>query len=342
MMKTGVSYFGSRIQRHVKEDMADIAAHNCNFVVHTFSEADLEFYKGTMKEIAEISRNCGLEVWLDPWAVGGVFGGEAYSKFIAANLDTREISAKTGESLPAACLNNKKFRGFMLGWIDAALWIGPDVLFWDEPHFYLYPLDEMERDPALWACRCGTCRELFEKRFGYLMPVDINDDVKLFKEDSIIEFLKTMCDYAKCTPYPASRTPIKNAVCFLPFKGALGGIMDWSKAARIESLDIIGTDPYWILGGRKWDVKKIVGEFSEKIYALSKEYGKEGQIWILNFRIKKGTEKDIETAVEVAYNKGIRNLAAWSYLGTGCMSSLASDDPQKVWATLGEAFAGLK
>ncbi|NQU73651.1 MAG: hypothetical protein HQ547_02955 [Candidatus Omnitrophica bacterium] len=342
MLKTGVSYFGSRIQRHVKEDMQDIKDHNCNFVVHTFSETDLEFYKGTMKEIVEISHGLGLEVWVDPWAVGGVFGGEAYSKFVAVNLEAREISAK-GESLPAACLNNAQFRDFMLSWIDAALELKPDVFFWDEPHFYLYPLDQMERDSTLWACRCEVCRREFKKRFGYEMPVESNDDIKLFKEDSIIDFLKTMCEYVKNrAPKTENQEPrtIKNAVCFLPFKGSLGGIMDWSKAAAIKSLDIIGTDPYWKVGEK--DVGSLVRGFSKKIYDLAQEYNKEGQIWILNFRIKKGTHKDIKTAVMAAHKEGIRNIAAWSYLGTGCMSYLASDDPQGVWDTLGEAFFGIQ
>lgn len=334
MLKTGISYFGSRIQRHVKEDVKDIVRHHCNFIVHTFSETDLEYYRGTMKEICAISRKAGLEIWVDPWAVGGVFGGETYSRFVSKNLDARERSAK-GESLPAACLNNERFRDFMFGWIDAAFELGPDVFFWDEPHFYLYPLDQMEKDPTLWACRCSVCRRRFKKRFGYEMPVKINHDIRLFKEDSIVEFLKTMCDYVKRNKRSACDEP-KNAVCFLPFKGVLGGIMDWSKAARIESLDIIGTDPYWKVGEK--DVKGYVRRFSKRIHALATRYGKEGQIWILNFRIKKGTEKDIETAVMAAYKEGIRNIAAWSYLGTGCMSYLASDDPEKVWDALGEAF----
>ncbi|MCX5715959.1 MAG: hypothetical protein NTV07_03690 [Candidatus Omnitrophica bacterium] len=339
MLKLGISYFGSRIQRHVKEDMADVVRHNCNFVVHTFSETDLEFYKGTMKEIVEISHGAGLEVWIDPWAVGGVFGGETYSKFIAQHLDVRQISAK-GESLPAACLNNKKFRLFMHSWIDASLEIGSDVLFWDEPHFYLYPLDEMERDLTLWACRCDICRQAFKKQFGYEMPVELNRDVRVFKEDSIVDFLKEMCDYTKGhRAVGSSGHSIKNAVCFLPFKGELGGIMDWSKAARIDSLDIVGVDPYWRPGEK--DVAGFVRPFAKKIQELSKKYNKEGQIWILNFRIKKGAEKDVETAVMTAHEEGVRNLAAWSYLGTGCMSYLASDDPQKVWDMLGLTFKKL-
>lgn len=330
MMKTGVSYFGSRIQRHVEEDMRDIKNHNCNFVVHTFSELDLEFYGGTMKEIFDISRKAGLQTWVDPWAVAGVFGGESYSQFVSVNLDVREISAE-GKSLPCACLNNPKLKEFMFSWIDAAVQFGPDVFFWDEPHFYLYPLDKMEKEPTLWACRCGICQNKFKGRFGYEMPVSLNDDIKLFKEDSIIEFLDSMCKYVR------AKGKIKNAVCLLPFKGSLGGVMDWSKAARLDSLDIIGTDPYWHHGQK--DVAGLVGGFSKKINDLAKAFNKEAQIWILNFMIKNGTEDDIDKAVMAAYGEGIRNIAAWSYGGTGCMSYLTSDDPQKVWDVLGRAYA---
>jgi len=366
VLKTGVSYFGSRIQRHVKDDMQDIARHHCNFVVHTFSELDLQYYRGTMKEIVRLSRRAGLEVWIDPWAVGGVFGGEHYSRFVMENTDACQVSAATSQSLPAACLNNKKFRDFMFSWVDAALEIGSDVFFWDEPHFYLYPLGRMEKDPVLWACRCGVCRRKFKKIFGYEMPRKLNDDIKLFKEDCIVEFLETMCDYVKASdqpldyardgsrdgepvePRPATPpTPrlrragsdIKNAVCLLPFKGALGGIMDWSKPARIASLDIIGTDPYWKAGER--NVAGMVGNFSKKIYDLAKRFDKEGQIWILNFRIRRGTEADIGGAITAAYREGIHNLAAWSYGGTGCISFLTSDEPAKVWDTLGREYARL-
>jgi len=359
VLKTGVSYFGSRIQRHVKEDMENIVRHNCNLVVHTYSESDMEFCEGTMKEIVDLSHKQGLEVWIDPWAVGGVFGGESYSKFVAKNLDAREVSSKTGELLPAACLNNEKFKDFMRSWVDSAIYIGADCIFWDEPHFYLYPLDQMERDPQLWACKCDCCRGKFKERFNYDMPSELNDDIKLFKEDSIVDFLRTMCDYVKTSDQRPKGVPqgpersegsvvegrpategSKNAVCFLPFKGEHGGIMDWSKAAKIDSLEIIGTDPYWKAGER--DVAGLVSKFSRKITDLAKQYNKEGQIWILNFRIKRGTERDIETAVMAAYNEGIRNLAAWSYEGTGCMSSLTSDDPEKVWNELSKAYLKIR
>ena len=81
--------------------------------------------------------------------------------------------------------------------------------------------------------------------------------------------------------------------------------------------------------------------FSKRIAKLAKDYKKEGQIWILNFNIKKGEEKNIETAIDAAYKEGIRNIAAWSYFGTYQMSNLASDDPGKVWETLGKVYKKL-
>ena len=42
-----------------------------------------------------------------------------------------------GRMLPAACPNQPAFRDFMRGWIDQAVDLGPDMLFWDEPHLVL-------------------------------------------------------------------------------------------------------------------------------------------------------------------------------------------------------------
>ncbi len=330
-MKLGVSYFGSRMPDDVAEDMKAIRDNGCNFVVHTFAEEDMEFYCGTMKEIIKASKKEGLEAWLDPWGVGQTWGGESYSNFIAKNTDTMQVNAE-GNLLPAACPNNLKYRKFMTEWTDAAISIGADNIFWDEPHFYIYAEDEGCRG---WACRCRVCQDLFKKRFKRAMPVSMDEEVKLFKEDCLVDFLRFLCDYAK-----AQKKGITNSMCYLPFENT-STFNDWSKPARIKSLYIIGTDPYWRKGQSIQEVKAKVAGFSKKIARLSKEYNKEGQIWILNFGIKKGEEASIQAAIETAVAEGIRNIAAWSYYGTYQMSGLASDDPKKVWETLGKAYKRL-
>lgn len=336
-MHTGVSYFARTRLKHMEEDMEAIRQNNCDYVIHTFSESDLEFYKGTVEKLIKISHDKGLEVWLDPWGVGAVFGGESYSQFISRRLDTRQISSR-GESLPAACFNNEKFRKFIKGWLDAAIEIGADCIFWDEPHFYIFEENIEEKiDSNPWACSCDACRKAFESVYNYKFPLQMNKDLQEFKEDSIVKFLEEMSDYA-------GTRGVKNSFCFLPFDSPVGGVRDWEKFAAIKALDIVGTDPYWPTN-RDVDAAQVKDRtrlFSKRIKALCDKYNKEAQIWILNFRIKDGTEGFIKIAVEAAYQEGIRNFAAWSYYGTEMMASLSSDNPVIVWKTLGEAYHNLK
>src|SRR3954447_1543823 len=71
----GCSYFGVRIVRHVARDMEDLARRGFTGVLHTFSENDLAYYRGTMRRIFEVSHDLGLEVQTNPWGLGRTFGG---------------------------------------------------------------------------------------------------------------------------------------------------------------------------------------------------------------------------------------------------------------------------
>lgn len=186
--KTGVSYFGTRDPRHVRRDMADIAAHHCTFVVHTYSEEDSAFYSKAMKEVVAISHEEGLSVWLDPWGVGGVFGGEAFSRFVMEHPEACQYLAD-GTEVAAACLNREAFRDFIKKWIDSAAETHADGLFWDEPHFFIpRAVWSGTQKKKEWACRCDACRRLFRERLGGRMPKVMNDAVVQFRDDSIVSF----------------------------------------------------------------------------------------------------------------------------------------------------------
>ena len=89
-MKLGASYFANRILRHVREDMKKMIDDGCNFVVHTMSEHDITYHSGTMVDIVKASHDVGLEVFLDPWGVGRVFGGESFSTFVEEYSNCRQ------------------------------------------------------------------------------------------------------------------------------------------------------------------------------------------------------------------------------------------------------------
>ena len=106
--RLGVSYFGNRYPHHAREDLQTMASMRATFVVHVMSEADLRWNPGTMAELVKIGNEYGLQPWLTPWAVGGVFGGESasYGRRTPGSLS----AGSDGRHLPALCPRQSVFR----------------------------------------------------------------------------------------------------------------------------------------------------------------------------------------------------------------------------------------
>ncbi len=329
-MKLGASYFGNRIVRYVAQDMKSMVDHHCNYVIHTFSENDFHFYRGTMKEIVKVSHDAGLGVYIDPWGVGKVFGGEAFSDFVMNNPQALQVLSD-GKPVGVACLNHPDFRAFMTDWIDAAVETGADCLFWDEPHFYLPSW--MGGRQNTWGCLCAVCQQKFEAKFKKQFPKEETEEVVAFKEASIRDFLEEMVVYTHTLGK-------KNALCLLPMEDAAHALVHWETFASISGLNVFGTDPYWY--GRKKEVREFVGHFSRKVAQLCKGTKLEGQIWIQGFKVPAGREEELRTAIDIAVEAGIRNLALWSFEGCAPMSYIRSDNPEKVWEIIGECFGKIK
>ncbi|MDD5067934.1 MAG: hypothetical protein PHF84_12890 [bacterium] len=326
-METGISYYANRILKHVAEDMAEIKKNNCTYVVHTFSEEDLHFYKDTMKEIVKVTHDHGLAVHLDPWAVGGLFGGEAFSKFVMENKDACQVDNQ-GHILGRACPNHSGFREYLRSWTEEALGAGPDYIFWDEPHYPMFPEKE-----GRWTCCCAVCRKKYGERFGREMGKSLEQEMVQFYQDSVMELLDELCITVR-------KAGVKNSVCFLPRERFNPATYDWEKYARLSSIDMIGTDPYWT--SLKEPLEECVPRLSRRIRELCLKHGKEGQIWIQNIGIRLGTETDISRAIDLAYQEGIRNMAAWCYHGASMLGrSVRCDDPEKVWKILGNKYKEL-
>ena len=329
-MRLGVSYYGNRIPWRVKEDMQAIRDAGCTYVVHTFNEEDHEFYQPALEEIVRMTHELGMEAWLDPWGVGQVFGGETYSGLVMKQLPLRQVSSY-GESLPIICPNQPGFRDYLLEWMDTAARLKADVLFWDEPHFQIYPEPDRSEAARLWACCCGECKARFQKRAGQVLPAQMTPEVRAFKEESLVDFIRFLCDSTRARG-------MRPALCLLPFESS-STVNDWAKAAAVESLEVIGTDPYW--RPHQTGVGQHVGRFAGRVAELARQYRKEGQIWILNFNIPRGEEGKVKEAIEAAWAAGIRNLAAWSYFGASYIT-LRAEDPPAVWQTLSACYQELR
>ncbi|ELZ04740.1 hypothetical protein C482_03061 [Natrialba chahannaoensis JCM 10990] len=323
MLEKGTSYFGVRDIEHVEADLDRFCEQGLNAVLHTFSECDREYYTETMADIVAASHDRDMRVYVNPWAVGRVFGGEALSEFVGRHPDScQELS--TGERIPAACFNDPTFREYMREWTADAAEIGADVLFWDEPHWYIPEWFDDEIPDGSWTCRCTSCQQRYEEQYDEEMPATQTEQVDEFREQSLLSFLDEMMELA-------ANVGCENAVCLLPSEDADHGLSDWEQLAANDFLDILVTDPYWTVFDRESDA--FVTTATDTVVSLAEEYDLESQIWIQGFRLDSGskTTDDVRTATRAAVDGGVDSVFMWGYDACRTISSIACEDPDAVW-----------
>ncbi len=310
--------------------MADLAGRGFTGVLHTFSENDLAYYRDQMRRIVEVSHEAGLEVQISPWGLGGVFGGEAESRFAAENPESCQI-LDSGRPAGAACPNQPLFRELARRWADAAVETGADRVFWDEPH-WAYTAGSGPRGGP-WSCRCARCRGLFLERSGREMPREITREVAAFREESLSGSVRELVARV-------AEAGGRSTVCLPPGADGRPGIADWSAIASAPGLSTLATNPYWKLLGHP--AERFVGESARRAKSLADHYEVGCQVWIQGFGLGPEDEPGIHAAVTAARAAGVTDLWTWGYEACGHMTSLGTRDPERVWRALTEALTGLR
>jgi hypothetical protein len=216
----------------------------------------------------------------------------------------------------------------MKDWIDAAVEIGGDVLFWDEPHFYIESW--LGGRPGTWGCYCAKCKEKYANTYGGDMPRGKKEDIEEFKEASLKDFLEEMVIYTHTLAK-------QNCLCVLPRHEGLPVKEIWEAFASISGLNIFGTDPYWC--AFNLDAKEYVSQYAEMIVDICKGHKKiSPQLWIQGFKIPAGREDEIKIAFDSAIKAGVRNIAVWSFEACACMSSIRAERPEVAWKVITDCF----
>ena len=321
--RAGCSYFGVRIPRHVRRDMADLAARGYTGVQHTFSENDFAYYRGTMAELVEASHAEGLFVQACPWGVGRTFGGEAESRWVAFHPEECQV-LDDGRMVAAACLSSDAYRNFCKDWAGWVLECGVDCIFWDEPS-WVEPQQVGVDDPARWTCRCDHCAE----RFGGPIPAERTPELQVFREAVVVDFLRELVAHV------AARGGT-NAICLLPTSEATHGLSTWDEVASLPALTTLVTDPYWKL----WDepAESFVRCFGRRLRDTSTRHGVGAQLWVPSFGLTRHDIPDLETAIAAAREEGVDDLWTWGYEACGQMTSLATPDAPLVWEVVSAAL----
>ena len=368
-MDTGVSYFSGRDLRHVRADLADMVVHRCTYVVHCLTETDLAYNLKGMAEITRATRDIGLEPWADPWGVCGIFSGETFSHFLLDHPESWQVRSD-GRAVPAACPRDPSAREFLRGWIARAAEMGMQVLFWDEPHFWV----DFQQPDETWACLCPLCQDAYGDRFRSRMPTVLTEEVRQFREETLLELLTSLCR-------AGHRAGLRNALCLLPTDLAAHGFVeaerrwaarlnrrrterglppleglppaaryfgigDWDAAAAIPDLDIFGCDPYWFIF--EADPQPFTETYTARALRAARRAAeltrrrRQTQVWVQGFGVPAGRERELFGAVRLAARMGVTHVAAWAYGGLAGMSYNRPDRPEVVWQVIGEAFRAVR
>src|SRR5438105_1021560 len=303
-MLFATSYFGNRILRHVRADVQRLRNEGFDIVVHTFSENDLRFYRKTIRDIVEVTKETGMRVWIDPWGVGGVFGGEAFSDAALRHRDWLQVAAN-GDRLPACCPSHPGFQAFMREWMDAALETGADAVFWDEPHFYS---DEKTGS----GCYCEHCRNLAQQG-----------------KSALGSFLRDACERVK-------RRGHQNVVCVLPSTLKRKDGIDWNEIAKFGSVMNVGSTPFWAIHGA--DPEEYVAHIGREVMDVASRVRSQTHLWIQGFGIPAGKEEEITKSAIAAAQLGIDVIAIWGFDACEAMSFLSCERPQIAWAAFLKAI----
>jgi N-acetylmuramic acid 6-phosphate etherase len=322
-VSAGCSYFGVRIVRHVRRDMADLAARGYTGVLHTFSENDLAYYRETIREIVAVSHEAGLTVQLGPWGLGRTFGGEAESRFVAFHPEASQV-LDDGRRVAAACLNSPAYRAFCKEWAEAALEAGADSVFWDEPA-WVVPGHVGIEDPSRWSCRCEFCTE----RFGGPLPSELTAEAQAFREGSVVDFLREVVAHV------AERGG-QNTICLLPATEGAHGISDWDTVASLPGLTTFATDPYWKHWGEP--AGPFVRRFARLLRETCDRHGVDAQLWVPAFGLTREDVPELEAAIDAAREEGVDDLWTWGYEACAHMSKLATPDSPLVWEAVSDAL----
>lgn len=323
----GIAYFGNRYLEHARADLAEIAALGATTVVHTFSEVDLRWNPGTMTDLIECGRLAGLDAWCTPWGLGGVFGGEAASYAVMEHPNTIQQD-QYGNLLPALCLQQEPLRALIRRWLDACAAANATVVVWDEPHLAL-PAPSNPDDP--WACRCLICQERFAAQHGVPMPTEWTEAVASFQHETATRALRWMIAEAQARG-------LRSALVLLPDETL--GDRGWRDLVMQPGVAWFGVTPYWLFQQvPQSEIEPYLRCWCQRTIDATRDVPVRTVGWIQAFGVSAGREHELARGIEIMDDMGIDMIAVWAYLACEAMSTLAPDNPARVWKTIKTAVS---
>ena len=313
-MELGVSYIPPANPRHVAADLGELAQMGCSHVLFALQENHLDTLPGPVRHGPALARAAGLEPQVVIWGFLNTFGGGRMSRIMLED-PTIWRREPDGRPRPLACLNNPAVVGHLTPIVTRLRDAGFSTLFIDEP--------------SGQQCFCEHCARLYA-RFGdeplaaaaQTPGAQGNADAyRAFRQWTVVDYIRRASAAVKQADRDMGTT-----CCLMPHDRAC-----WSAAASdVPTLDVLGTDPYWLLPSQKLTFDQALRD-ARDMHALCGRHGKRSQIWLNGWAIPAGVEEQIYQGGLALAAVGFDSFFTWSYRG-GIGTNEECDRPDVAWA----------
>ena len=148
-------------------------------------------------------------------------------------------------------------------------------------------------------------------------------------EGAIVPFLGELAQHAR-------ERGLRNSVCLTPTAGNLAA---FSRLAALDSIDDIGTDPYYRRepDPRDPDPEDYVGAWADRVRGVAERHRKTAHVWVQAFHVAEGREERIGRCIEVARAHGVARVGVWGFRACEALD-IRPARPEVAWRVVRDAI----
>jgi hypothetical protein len=288
-MRLGVTYIASFLPHHIEHDLNELASIGCDDVLFAIQENHLDTLQGAVKFGPAIAKKCGLRPQAVIWGFLNTFGGGRMSGIMLKDTSIWRVD-REGKAVPMACLSNPAVMQHLSRAVDTLRDAGFECFFIDEP--------------TPQQCYCTHCRQTFSNWFGGDLLAADQELYQQFQRRLVVDYVDRGCKTVK-----AIDPKLETICCLMPCDKDCA-----EAAAQVAALDMLGTDPYWLLPFMKLTLQDALDD-TKSLHALCRGHGKRSQVWLNCWGIPEGVEEDIYRGGLQLAAVGCDSMFTWSYRG---------------------------
>ena len=150
-------------------------------------------------------------------------------------------------------------------------------------------------------------------------------------EGTLVPFLQEISEHAR-------ERGLRNSVCLT---ASAPNIAAFAQLAALDSVDDVGTDPYYglELDDRDPDPEDYVGVWADRVREAADEHGKTSHVWVQAFHIAEAREDRIGRCIEVARARGVARVGVWGFRACEALD-IRPARPDVAWRVVRDALRG--